>query len=57
MNAGNYLSINTGTVVQSNLNVSELTCNKQLSLSVFKGMDSMFFSMSIDTPSQSFSNL
>lgn len=57
MNAGNYLSMNTGTVIWYNLKVSELMCNKQLTITVFNGRDSMFFSKFIDTPSYFFPNL
>lgn len=57
MNAGNYLSINSGAVIWNDLYVCEPTGSTQLSLAVLSGRDSMYFSTSIDTPSQFLSNL
>lgn len=56
MNARNYLSTKNDRVIHHNLNISEPTCNKQLSLPVLSGRDSVFFSMLIDKLSQFFPN-
>lgn len=57
MNAGTYLSTNTGAVIQHDVNVGEPTRNKQLSLTVFSEGDSVFFSILIDKLSHFSSNL